>query len=67
MDNVGGGNEVQHHLNVGVHHVDQLVGGLDQQYHCGGDLPGGELLRSTTSSSSTSRYNVEGISVETSL
>ena len=31
------------------------------------DLAGGELLRSTTSSSSTSWYNVEGISVETSL
>ena len=46
MDNVGGGNEVQHQLNVGVHHVDQLVGGLVQQYHCGGDLPGGELPRS---------------------
>ena len=46
MDNVGGGNEVQHQLNVGVHHVDQLVIGLDQQYHCGGDLPGGELPRS---------------------
>ena len=43
MDNFGGGNEVQHHLNVGVHHVDQLVIGLDQQYHSGSDLPGGEL------------------------
>ena len=29
--------------------------------------PGGELLRSTTSSSSTSWYKVEGISVDTSL
>ena len=46
MDNVGGGNEVQHHPNVGLHRVDQPVGGLDQQYHCGGDLPGGELPRS---------------------
>ena len=33
----------------------------------GFEVPGGELLRSTTSSSSTSWYKVEGISVDTSL
>ena len=46
MDNVRRWNEVQHHLNVGVHHVDQLAIGLVQHYNGGGDLPGGELPRS---------------------